>query len=784
LGMQRGCRWHQGSNSILEFNHLRKTLREIDRIMNSSPPKELNADVVKLREEIYNRDMQIALFKEVVNAVRERFVLEEIFQMVATFAQGLLKAETVLIPVLDDNCSTYTYRAGCGKNADEIVGESLELSLGVCGWVWKHKRPWWRGVLSELSEEERNKWEKQVGTLILVPLIGRNHFLGGIACINKMGGADFDQNDLDLLTLLASQIATAIDNNSLIEQLEVANQALASEKERVQVTLSSIGDAVITTDVDGRIEYLNPVAERLFAMPLASAKAKLLGDLGSLIYEDDRQPVDDLDGACMSDAGLPYAFRTLVLLRADGGEFYIEPNCAPIRDHDGHISGVALVFRDVSQARALTKQISYQATHDALTGLLNRHEFEYEVKQAMRNVQVKGSEHSVLHLGIDQFKVINDTCGHIAGDELLQLYANKLKEVARHGDALARIGGDEFGLLLENATVSAALQIAQQIQGMTQNFRFVWDSKPFSIGVSIGLVGINRDSESVMRVMSRVDAARQMAKETGRNRTYVHDEADLALHARLGEMEWAPRITKAIEDQRMVLYYQPIVRPAETGEHCSHYEILIRMQDEQGDIIPPVNFLPAAERYNLITTIDRWVISNYFRWLAAHPEHLAQLEFGSINLSGSSLGDEGCLLHIESQLREFNIPAGKICFEITETEAIGNLAKAIYFIKRLRALGCTFALDDFGSGLSSYAYLKDLPVDFLKIDGMFVKDMVTDTTHHAMVESINHIGHVMGRKTIAEFVENQEIAAELGKLGVDFLQGYGIAKPRPLSEMV
>ena len=389
----------------------------------------------------------------------------------------------------------------------------------------------------------------------------------------------------------------------------------------------------------------------------------------------------------------------------------------------------------------------------------------------------------MLHLGIDQFKVINDTCGHIAGDELLQLYASKLKEVARHGDALARIGGDEFGMLLENATVPAALQIAQQIQGVTQNFRFVWEGKPFSIGVSIGLIGINSDSESVMRVMSRVDAARQMAKETGRNRTYVHDEADQALHARLGEMEWAPRITKAMEEQRMVLYCQPIVRPGDAGDHCTHYEVLIRMHDEQGNLVTPVNFLPAAERYNLIVTVDRWVISTYFRWLAEHPQHLAKLEFGSVNLSGRSLGDEGCLLHIESQLREFNIPAHKICFEITETEAIGNLSKAIYFIKRLRALGCTFALDDFGSGLSSYAYLKNLPVDFLKIDGMFVKDMVSDATHRAMVESINHIGHVMGRKTIAEFVENQEIAAELGKLGVDFLQGYGIAKPRPLGEM-
>lgn len=751
--------------------------------MNRSLPNELDADVIKLREELYNRDMQIALFKEVGTAVRERFDLEKIFQMVALFAQGLIKAETVLIPVLDDNCTTYTYRAGCGKNADEIVGESLELSMGICGWVWKHKRPWWRGVLQELDEDERNKWEKQVGSVILVPLVGSNHFLGGIAGINKVGGGDFDQNDLDLLNLLASQVAIAIDNSRLIEQLERTNRALASEKERVQVTLSSIGDAVITTDMHGAIEYLNPVAERLFAIKLADAQSKRLADLGVLVYEDDRHPVGDLVAPCLREGQLPFPFRTMVLVRGDGEEFFVEPNAAPIRDQDGRMSGVALVFRDVSQARELTRQLSHQATHDALTGLLNRREFEYRVKQAIREVQVSGSEHCLLHMGLDQFKVVNDTCGHIAGDELLKQYAGLLTDVLRQGDALARIGGDEFGMLLENCSVQQAMQYARQIQDMTREFRFAWNGQPFALGVSMGLIAINRASESVIQVMSRVDAACHMAKETGRDRLYVHDEADQALHARLGEMQWTPRITRAMEEQRMMLYCQPIVRPNEVADRYSHYEILIRMQDELGSIISPVNFLPAAERYNLITTIDRWVVSTYFRWLAEHPEHLSTLEFGSVNLSGRSLSDESCLAHIESELRKYAIPAQKICFEITETEAIGNLPKAINFINHLKGLGCSFALDDFGSGLSSYAYLKNLPVDFLKIDGMFVKDIVTDPTHYAMVESINHIGHVMGRKTIAEFVENMEIAALLGKLGVDYLQGYGIAKPRPLSEV-
>jgi len=353
--------------------------------------------VIKLRDELYDRDQQIALFKEVVAAVRERLDLETIFQMVSTFAQGLIKAETVLIPVLDENCSTYTYRAGCGLHAEEIVGESLDLNMGICGWVWKHQRPWWRGVLEELSAEERNKWEKEVGSVILVPLVGRNHFLGGIAGINKIGGGDFDQRDLDLLTLLASQIATAIDNNNLIEQLESANQALFSEKEKAQVTLSSIGDAVITTDSQGRIEYLNPVAEQLFATRLGVARSKQLSELGTLLFEDSHQPVGDLVAHYLNEGRFASTCPNLILALAGGREAYIEPNAAPIRGHDGQANGMVLVFRDVTQARDLTQQLSYQTTHDALTGLFNRSEFEYQVKQAIRDSQISGREHSLLH---------------------------------------------------------------------------------------------------------------------------------------------------------------------------------------------------------------------------------------------------------------------------------------------------------------------------------------------------------------------------------------------------
>ncbi|MHB1085228.1 MAG: EAL domain-containing protein [Thiobacillus sp.] len=736
-----------------------------------------------LEDELFLRNQQIALFKEVVTAVRKRLDLESIFQLVATFAQGLIHAETVLIPVLDEDSTQYTYRAGAGVNANEIVGESLDINLGICGWVWKHRRPWWQGVLNELSEQERNQWEKEVGNIILVPLIGRYNFLGGIAGINKIGGGDFDKHDLDLLTLLASQIATAIDNNHLIEQLEKANQNLHTEKEKAQVTLSSIGDAVITTDIEGRIDYLNPVAERLFATSLNEARQRHLSDLGTLLIEDSLQPATGLVEYCLREGRLPSQFNTLVFTNHDGDNIFIEPNAAPIRDHNGHTSGIVFVFHDVSQTHELTRQLSHQATHDVLTGLFNRRDFEIKVKQAIWDAEVSGKEHSLLYMDLDQFKVINDTCGHIAGDALLKQYTTKLSELVRQGDTLARIGGDEFGLLLENCPNQQALLVARKIQGMTQQFRFTWGDKPFAIGVSIGMVGITAQSGSVIDVISRVDAACYMAKEAGRGRIYVYDEKDQAMLTRHGEMEWTPRITKALEEQRMVLYYQPIVHSTHLADLSSHYEILIRMVDESGSLIPPGAFLLAAERYNLIAEIDRWVISEYFRWLAERPDHLNSLELGSINLSGRSLGDETCLRHIERQLKEFAIPPNKICFEITETEAISNLAKAQSFIKRLKNHGCNFALDDFGSGFSSYAYLKNLPVDFLKIDGMFIKDIHSDPAHYAMVESINHIGHVMGRQTIAEFVENTEILRTLNELGVDYMQGFGIAKPGPLSNL-
>ncbi|MDP3583679.1 MAG: EAL domain-containing protein, partial [Thiobacillus sp.] len=590
--------------------------------------------------------------------------------------------------------------------------------------------------------------------------------------------------DLDLLTLLASQIATAIDNNNLIEQLESANQALFSEKEKAQVTLSSIGDAVITTDIQGRIEYLNPVAEQLFSTQLGEARSKQLAELGTLLFEDSRQPANDLGAHCLRERLLSPSFPTLILVGRDGREIYIEPNAAPIRAHDGQVFGIALVFRDVSQTRELTQQLSYQSTHDVLTGLFNRHEFEYQVKQAIRDAQVSGREHSLLHMDVDQFKVINDTCGHAAGDELLRQLALLLKANLRERDTLARLGGDEFALLLENCTPTDALEVADAFRAEVQRFRFKWGDRIFAVGMSVGLVAINRDSGSAANLLSAADAACYVAKDHGRNQIHVYESRDHDLVRHRGEMQWVERIQRALEEHRLRLSWQEIRRTDGAVEPCRHVELLLRMVDDDGSEILPMAFIPAAERYFIMPAIDSWVISETLhlcqRYLAAEREQ--QCLF-AVNLSGASLKDPAFRRMLLTSLRENPDLGPHLCFEITETAAIGNLAVVNEFIGAMREFGCRFALDDFGSGLSSFTYLKNLKVDYLKIDGAFVRDITTNAIDRAMVEAIHRIGHQMGLKTVAEYVEADATLAMLREIGVDYAQGNGLHAPEPLETL-
>lgn len=432
-----------------------------------------------------------------------------------------------------------------------------------------------------------------------------------------------------------------------------------------------------------------------------------------------------------------------------------------------------------------TSRLSYQASHDALTGLPNRREFELRMERALLSAREQNLAHTLCYLDLDQFKVVNDTCGHVAGDELLRQIAALLQSRLRDRDTLARLGGDEFGVLLQNCSLEQAQPIAELLQTLVKEYRFAWQDKSFTIGVSIGLVPISAESENLSNLLRYADTACYAAKDRGRNRVHVYKAEDAELVKRQGEMQWVTRIARALEENRLRLYAQPILslNPHTAVDH--HYEILLRMLDDDGELVLPMAFIPAAERYNLMTSIDRWVIGAAFS--AFHqlfPHATEGQSLCTINLSGQSLCDEKFLALIERQFVLNKVPYDAVCFEITETAAITNLTEAIHFIHTLKAKGCKFSLDDFGSGLSSFTYLKNLPVDFLKIDGAFVKDMESDPMDRAMVESINHIGHVMGLKTIAEFVESEAIHAHLKNIGVDYVQGNWLIEPQPLSSLI
>jgi diguanylate cyclase (GGDEF)-like protein len=424
-------------------------------------------------------------------------------------------------------------------------------------------------------------------------------------------------------------------------------------------------------------------------------------------------------------------------------------------------------------------EIAYDAAHDALTGLYNRREFEQRLKQALENAQKDHGHHVLAFLDLDQFKVVNDTCGHVAGDELLKQLAELMHNSIRESDFLARLGGDEMGVVFFHCSLDKAAQLCDQLRRKVQELRFSWDHRVFEMTVTTGLVAISAESESVEALMSAADMACYAAKDRGRNRIHIFHPQDNVLLRRHTEMEWVSRITSAIEEQRLCLYYQTI-SPIQAGSaEQPHYEILLRLIDEEGNIVLPMAFIPAAERYSLMPTIDRWVVSatlEFMRELAGNGDY----PIFAINLSGHSMGDRTLLEEIIKQIETTQINPDQLCFEVTETAAIAHMASASRFIARLRDLGCHFALDDFGSGLSSFAYLKNLKVDYLKIDGCFVRDMATDKIDHSMVDAIARVGKIMGIKTIAEFVESKAILDELSMMGIDFAQGFYIGKALPL----
>lgn len=584
----------------------------------------------------------------------------------------------------------------------------------------------------------------------------------------------------NLATALGLIVLALLRTHKLLTQRHAFADALQAEKERAQITLESIGDGVITTDVDGAITYMNPAAEAMTHWNSTQAQGLPLAALFNLL-DDNAQP----DGFTLIEHIVKGQLRggsehSKTIQRLDGSTVSVTLVGAPIRSA-GKISGAVLVLHDMTQERQYIANLSWQATHDALTGLANRREFEYRLEQVLHTAgQPEGGRHALMFLDLDQFKLVNDTCGHAAGDELLRHICALLQSDLREGDTLARLGGDEFGILLEHCPAAAAEKIAESLRHTVQSLHFVWKGRPFMTTVSIGLVHISQTPTTLETSLRAADMACYMAKEKGRNRVQVYHADDSELSLRFGEMAWVQRLHMALEENRFCLYAQEISPLGNTDAGNGHIEILLRLHDEAGRIILPDSFIPAAERYGLMTSLDRWVVENVFRIIARcmHERPGRPMAMCAINLSGITIGDDDFLGFLREKFESYSIPPEMICFEITETSAIANLGSAIRFINELKALGCHFSLDDFCAGMSSFAYLKHLPVDFLKIDGSFVKDMLDDPINRAMVEVINHIGHVMGKRTIAEFVETPQIEQALLDIGVDYAQGYLIERPQ------
>ncbi|MEO0540603.1 MAG: EAL domain-containing protein [Cyanobacteria bacterium P01_A01_bin.105] len=589
------------------------------------------------------------------------------------------------------------------------------------------------------------------------------------------------------LETLVSERTRALERE--IQVRDTVEQQLFQEQELAQVTLHSIGDGVITTDAEGRIDYLNPAAAKLTGWTPETAKGRHLGTVLQVVDECDRTPLLTLPHKFPMPPP-PAAEAHPLLLSRDGKEYGIDWSVAPIHNREQQVIGAVLVFRDVTQSRRLTQKLSWQANHDALTGLANRQQFEHDILEHLQTLAASDSQfseergaahaHVLCFLDLDRFKVVNDTCGHGAGDELLKQISRLLESQVRTSDLVARLGGDEFGILLKDCSMHQAKLIANGLRETVQGFRFVWSKRAFSIGVSIGLLALDDPSRSLVEVMSAADTACYAAKESGRNQIHVHRPDDNEIAKQHSKRQWSLRIRQALERDGFQLYWQPIMPAAPKQEPVRYREILLRMVDAQGNVIMPGAFMPAAERYGLMPDIDRWVVQSFLTHCCYLSSDAMAGQTYTLNLSGASVRDRGFSDWLRTKLVQHPDLAGQLCFEISETNSAGSYDQIVEFIKALKPLGCRFALDDFGRGMYCFKSLQQLPIDYLKIDGSFIQSIAKSAQSYAIVEAIHHVGKSMGLKTVAESVDSLATRDCLQEIGVDYVQGYVLSNPRPL----
>lgn len=559
-----------------------------------------------------------------------------------------------------------------------------------------------------------------------------------------------------------------IKRNQLVE-------TLFQEKELSQLTIESIHDAVITTDLDGVVQSMNPAAERLTGWSFVHAQGQPLAKVFQIIDEGTKTPQDcPAQRALQSRQAVCLPSQSLFVAK-DGKEYMIDDSISPIFDRDRQLIGTVLVFHDVTQSRQLEKLLSWQASHDPLTGLINRREFEKQIEATLELVQNNDQPHVLCYFDLDRFKVINDTCGHLAGDQLLKQITSVIHQRIRTSDTLARLGGDEFGLLLHHCSLDHAQKITEDLIELIQNYQFLWEGQRYHVGVSMGLAAVDKHSKDLVTLLSAADSACYQAKNQGGNNVQIYQ----AIEAETGKSDhyWVGQVYSAIEEDRLQLYSQKISALTQTSEFDMS-EVLLRFIDPQGQLLLPESLILAAEKFHLTHSIDQWVVKTFCE--AYHQQTLPNPLLYTINLSGESLNKVPFIQFLVDQIQQNQVPPDRICFEITETAAIKNLAKASELIHSIKQLGCRFALDDFGSGMSSLAYLKALPVDYLKIDGAFIQQLASNPIDGSIVECFNRLSHDMGIKTIAEWVEDEPTLEKLKEIGVDYVQGFGVSMPAPL----
>lgn len=712
----------------------------------------------------------------IARLITKGYEKEKFFNTICQAALEITHAQLAAFPALSNNNDSYYFISASGSQADQLNNLSLDVDDGgLCAWtILNNQTLLINDILTDARAQIQLAEKFEISSALLTPVTLKDKAYGAIAVFKK--NDDFDVIDEQLMTQFSQSVQMAIINMQLVNDIK-------SERERAEVTLHSIGDAVITTNVNGEIEYMNHVAESLTAWKLSEAKNQPVQDVFRIEDIDTGEKIHDVVNSCLED-GISINKSALSLISKNGNQKHIESSISPILKTSGKAEGVVIVFHDESQRRQLENTIKHQATHDTLTDLLNREAFDKQLSLHIYETKHHNKKHILCYLDLDHFKLINDTAGHNAGDQCLIQVTSLIQTCIRNDDVLGRLGGDEFGLLLKDCNDENALKIALSIITTIANRAFHWEDCDYKIGVSIGINPLDDKIIDSIDAIRKADLACYTAKHQGKGCAYLYEDQDNETIRLQEESFWTTRINESIKNNQIRLFAQPIVSLNNRSPRRNHVEILARLIDNDEQIIMPDAFIPAAERYNLMHLIDKKIILETFKFMQKFFEYDENNTIFSINLSGNTINDHTIISDIKEMIEQYEINPKQICFEITETSAVKNLKQAKKLISKLQSIGIKFALDDFGSGLSSFQYLKNLPVNYLKIDGNFVADMVNNNINLAMVAAINEVAHIMGIKTIAKYVENDQIIKKLQALKVDYGQGYGIEQPKPLNEIL